>query len=92
MNINFETLKTLQAELNEKFDSTETIAFAAISQTQLSLARHSAGCTINGHFFAYNPTGDSLIRADVIKWARKLLKERAKNTPKPETQTELFSA
>lgn len=92
MNINFETLKTLQAELKEQFGETETIAYANIRQTQLSLARYTSGCTINGQSYTYNPTDDSLIRADVIKWARKLLKERAKNTPKPETQTELFPA
>lgn len=90
MNITLEVLKTLQDELKEQFGATTTIAHAKISQSIFSLARHSYGCNLNGHFFAYNPTDDSLIRADVIKWASKLLKEREKNQPKPEPQPELF--
>lgn len=90
MNITIEVLKTLRDELDAKFGPTEVIAYPRVSQSQLSIARHYGGITLNSHNFTYNPTDDSLIRDDVLKWASKLLKEREKNQPKPEPQPELF--
>ena len=54
-----------------KFGENTQLAYANVSHTQLSIARHYGGCKVQGHFFVYNPTDDSLIREDVIKWLAK---------------------
>lgn len=36
-----------------------------VSQTQFSVARHYGGCTLNGRSYIYDPTTDTLVRADV---------------------------
>lgn len=38
-----------------------------VSQTQLSIALHYGGATVNGAHYIYDPTDDVLIRADVLK-------------------------
>lgn len=45
-----------------------------VSQTQLSIARYSGGCTLNGDHYIYIPHADELIRADVLKWKKKAQK------------------
>lgn len=71
MNVTLETLKEHQAALIEKFGADAKIAFAGVSMSQLSIARLYGGCKVNGHSFIYNPTDDSLIREDVVKWMAK---------------------
>jgi len=44
--------------------------FYHVSQGQLSIARHYGGCTFNGHEYVYDPTSDTLIRADVLRRER----------------------
>lgn len=50
-----------------------------ISQTQLSLARHYGGCTVNGSMYIYNPVDDSLTREDVWKKSKPKLKVKVVN-------------
>ena len=79
MNITLKTLEENQAALIEKFGGSETVAYPNVRMGQLSIARHYGGCEVNGHHFTYNPTDDSLIRDDVLKWLTKRLKAEAKN-------------
>ena len=48
--------------------------FYHVSQGQLSVTRHYGGCTFNGHEYLYDPTTDTLMRADV--WHRERQKTR----------------
>lgn len=50
----------------ELADMSETIGHANVSQSQLSLARWSMGCTIGGKRFVYFPEHDELWRDDVL--------------------------
>lgn len=45
-----------------------------VSQTQLSLARHSGAVTVDGWRYVYFPADDSLWRADVCTAVKKLRK------------------
>ncbi len=66
-------------ELETKFGANENVAYANVSYTQLSIARHYGGCNVSGKHFVYNATDDSLIREDVMKWIVKRKKQEAKN-------------
>ena len=50
----------------ELADLSETIGHANVSQSQLSIARFSGGCTIGGKRFVYFPEHDELWRDDVL--------------------------
>lgn len=78
-----EQLKEHQAELKEKFGQSTCIAYANVSMTQLSIARHYGGCKVQGHHFVYNWMDDSLIREDVVKWLADKEKAAAKESKKP---------
>ena len=66
-----EDLKEFQDELKAKFGTDASVAYANVSMTQLSIARHYGGAKVQGKQFVYNPTDDSLIREDVVKWIAK---------------------
>jgi hypothetical protein len=51
-----------------QFGVREPLAYADISNTQLSVFRHYGGGSVNGHAFYYVPETDELLRHDVIKW------------------------
>ena len=53
----------------------ECIGWTNVSQTQLSIARHSGGCTVNGKHYTYNPVADELVRSDILKRAAKWQRE-----------------
>jgi len=78
MNITINTLEENKSILKEKFPENEIIAYANVSKTQLSVARHWGGCKVEGKHFAYNTTDDSLIRKDVISFLSKQLKNKQK--------------
>ncbi|MCR9292070.1 MAG: hypothetical protein NXI32_05080 [bacterium] len=63
-----EDLKLYQDELKSRFGADANIAYANITRTQLSVARHYGGATVQGKHFIYNPEDDSLIREDVVQW------------------------
>ena len=44
---------------------------ANVRQTQMSIARHYGGMTLNGEYYTYLPATDELIRDDVRKWLQK---------------------
>ncbi len=67
-------------ELKEKFGGTENVAYANISETQLSIAKYSFGAKIHGKHYVYNPIDDSLIREDVVKWIA--YHKKSKEAPK----------
>ena len=72
-------LKEYQDELKAKFGADANVAYSNISMTQLSIARHYGGAKVQGRHFVYNPSDDSLIREDVVKWIakqKKLVKSR----------------
>lgn len=77
MNITLKILEDNQDALKAKFGANEGIAYANVSMTQLSIARHYGGCTVQGKHFIYNPTDDSLIRGDVITWLSKKIRSNA---------------
>ena len=58
----------------------ETIGWGNVSMTQLSLARHSGGATVNGHHYTYFPATDELWRDDVVKTV-KAWREETKAAP-----------
>jgi hypothetical protein len=65
-------------ELEAKFSADESVAYANVSYTQLSIARYYGGCNVSGKYFIYNANEDSLIREDVMKWIVKRKKQEAK--------------
>jgi hypothetical protein len=48
-------------------DQSATLGWTNVSMTQLSIARHSGGATVNGHRYTYFPAADELWRDDVVK-------------------------
>lgn len=78
MNITIEVLHDYQEALEYKFGIDANVAYSNVSMTQLSVARHYGGCKINSHHYVYNPTDDSLIREDVVKWLAKEIKKKQK--------------
>ena len=42
------------------------IGYMDVSRTQLSIARHYGGCTVQGHHYIYFPAHDELWRDDVL--------------------------
>jgi hypothetical protein len=66
-----EDLREFQDELKAKFGASASVAYANVSMTQLSIARHYGGAKVQGKHFVYNPADDSLIREDVVKWIAK---------------------
>lgn len=78
LSITLETLISHREEAEKKFGKNETLAFANVSRTQLSIARHYGGCKVQGKQFVYNWQDDSLIREDVVKWMAKRIKDEAK--------------
>ena len=44
----------------------DTLGYANVSMSQLSIARWSMGCTIGNHRFVYIPAHDELWRDDVL--------------------------
>ena len=56
------------------------IGWANVSMTQLSLAKHSGGVTVNGHLYTYFPATDELWRDDVVKTVKAWRKD-AKSAP-----------
>lgn len=75
MSCTIEDLRDFQTELKAKFGD-EVVAYLNVSMTQMSIARHYGGCKVQGKHFVYNPTDDSLIREDVVKWVAKQKKGR----------------
>ena len=73
-------------EIKQKFGTDTTIAYAGVSMTQLSIARHYGGCKVQGKHFVYNPVDDSLIREDVVKWIGKRKKQGCKDEERTSTK------
>lgn len=48
-------------------NNTDVLGYPNVSQSQLSIARWSMGCTIGNHRFVYIPAHDELWRDDVLK-------------------------
>lgn len=78
MNVTIDDLKEFQDGLEEKFGAHANIAYANVSMTQLSIARHYGGVKVQGKYFVYNPNDDSLIREDIVKWVAKQKKNASK--------------
>lgn len=49
-----------------------------VRQSQLSIARHSGGCGVNGAYYTYVPPTDELIRDDVVRWLKRWRKAGVK--------------
>jgi hypothetical protein len=62
----------------EWLDGGDPIGYAEVSQTVLSIARHSMGATVNGHRYTYFPASDELWRDDVLKMVHGWRKAEAK--------------
>ena len=74
-----EDLKNHREEAMEKFGLQDQIGYANVSQTQLSIARFSGGCKVQGKHYIYNPADDSLMREDIVKWLVEQMKAEVKN-------------
>ena len=66
-----------QLALQVQFGFNTVLAYQQISCTQLSLGRFG-GCNVNGHRFDYLPHTDELVRADAVKFLRRLRAAEAK--------------
>jgi len=75
---NIEDIKKYQTELMEKFGRSSNVAYTNVSSTQLSIARHYGVANVQGKHYVYNPTDDSLIREDVVKWIAKKKKNEGR--------------
>ena len=62
--------------LDAKLHQRSAWLYQRVSQTQLSIARHYGGITVNGEHYVYCPPTDELIRGDVLKALGKLRKSR----------------
>ncbi len=58
------------------------IGYMDVSRTQLSIARHYGGCTVQGHHYTYFPAHDELWRDDVLAMVEGWRKE----SPEPAAQ------
>lgn len=56
------------ADAFERFGVVDPLAYANVTDTQLSVARHFGGASINNRAFYYVAETDELLRADVFKW------------------------
>ena len=63
-----EDVRKFADQIEAKFGRHTDVAYAKITMSQLSIARYSGGCKVNGEHFVYNPVDDSLIREDVVKF------------------------
>ena len=81
---NVDLVKENAAVIAAKFGSTTGVLYRNVSQTQLSIARYYGGCKVQGHDYVYDPTDDSLIRSDVLKF----LKRREKALKKAATSSD----
>lgn len=66
-----------------KLKSDDQLGWRDISMTQLSIARHYGGTTVNGVHYTYIPESDELVRDDVLKM---VMKARADALKKPAKQ------
>ncbi len=53
------------------FGVLDPLAYANVTDTQLSVARHFGGASINGRAFYYVAETDELLRSDLFKWLHK---------------------
>lgn len=77
-----------QKALEAKFGTTDTIAYPNVSSTQLSIARHYGGATIQGGHYIYFWEDDILVRDDVVAFVKKQQKPKTHDTPDA-TQTHI---
>ena len=80
-----ELVKENATAIAAKFGSTTGVLYRNITQTQFSIARHYGGCKISGHEYFYDPTDDSLIRSDVLKFLKR--RTKAKKTAAVQSDT-----
>lgn len=70
------------------------IGYMDVSRTQLSIARHYGGCTVQGRHYVYFPESDELWRDDVLKlvhgWRRTDAMAKALPQPSAPIQGELL--
>lgn len=59
------------ADAFERFGVLDPLAYANVTDTQLSVARHFGGASVNSRAFYYIPETDELVRSDVFKWVHK---------------------
>jgi hypothetical protein len=53
------------------------MGYTNVSRTQLSIAMHYGGATVNGAHYTYMPDTDELIREDILTAVDKMRKQRA---------------
>lgn len=63
-------------KLENKLHRRSAWLYRGVSQTQLSIARHCGGISVNDESYVYCPPTDELIRGDVLKALGKLRKRR----------------
>ena len=89
MTITLKTLEENQAALIKQFGPNDVCAYPNVRMGQLSIAIRYGGCKVHGKYFVYNPSDDSLIREDVVKWLTKLIKAKTKSAPAAPVEKEL---
>ena len=60
------------------------IGYMDVSHTQLSIARHYGGCTVQGRHYVYFPEHDELWRDDILKMVHGWRKAEAKTDHFPD--------
>lgn len=66
--------------------------FYRVSHSQLSIARHYGGVKVNGVYYVFDPTTDTLIREDVLKREQAAARQdlKARKTMAVKRQRKLF--
>ena len=59
------------------------IGYLDVTQSQLSIARHSGRATVNGRRYTYFPATDELWRDDIVRMIEKWRKDEAKSKTRP---------
>jgi len=81
--------EVLTLGLDGKLSQATAWLYRNVSQTQLSIARLTMGCKINGQHYVYCPPTDELIRDDVLKAVQQLRKQHQALDSLVQTQEQL---
>jgi hypothetical protein len=72
----FLTDDEIQSVNASKLPADTPFLICGVSMSYFSIARHYGGCKVQGRTYTYLPDSDELIRDDVLKFVKKLRKQK----------------
>ena len=75
----FLTDDEIQSVNASKLPADTPFLICGVSMSYFSIARHYGGCKVQGRTYTYLPGSDELIRDDVLKFVKKLRKQKESN-------------